>query len=66
MNSAAPERNLHHTRSGWQSEEEYYEEYQRDRAEAEYFAHVELDDYPLLPTNSILVGNESETGELPF
>jgi len=70
MNPAAPERNLHHTMSGWRSEREYLEEYQQDKGEAEYFAHVEgaTHNYPLGPTETILVGNEpiNWKAKIPF
>ena len=69
MNPAAPERNLHHTLSGWRSEQEYYEEWQRDKAEAEYFAHIEptdTHDYPLTCKTDTILVNESDGQELPF
>ncbi len=39
-----------------------------DKAEAEYFAHVEgiTHDYPRATTSSILIVNESISGEVPF
>jgi hypothetical protein len=66
MNPAAPSRNLHHTLSHWRSEQEMWEELQRDHAEAEYFAHVEgaTHDYPLTCKTDIILVNESES--LPF
>lgn len=68
MNPAAAERNLHHTLSGWRSEQEMWEELQRDHAEAEYFAHVENPhNYPQITPSSILISNEPiSTGKLPF
>lgn len=56
MSPAAAERNRHHTISGWRSEQEMWEELQRDHAEAEYFAHVE--GLPTATHSAILVGNE--------
>ena len=62
----------YHTLQGWQFEQDYYEEYLRERAESEYFAHVEATthDYPLathsVPTSGILVSNELILGESPF
>jgi hypothetical protein len=68
MNPASASRNAHHTMSGWRSEQEFYEDYQRDRAEAEYFAHEEpiTHNYPRTRNTDTIVCNELILGESPF
>lgn len=59
----------YHTITGWRSEQDMWDELQRNHAEAEYFAHVEgpaTHDYPRAGQTAIVLGNELILEDAPF